>query len=313
MKISVIMSVYKEPLEWLRQSIDSILNQTYRNFEFIIICDNPYANDNIELLKDYAIKDSRIKLILNAENIGLTRSLNRGLAIARGKYIARMDADDISLPDRFEKQYIFMENHPEVIVLGTNINYIGKGAKFKINESFRYSDAEIRAQMIFDNSLVHPSVLIRRSVLVEHSICYDENYRQSQDYRLWEQLLPYGEFSNLKDKLLHYRISEQQITKSNASGQLNLANSVRIRIQQKWLVSLGVYVTDTELIYNPYKIIEILKGIKGISKTLEFKLFVQFVYLNGTNPPTLRYLLLKGDFKYFSIMNLLRVFKRMIL
>lgn len=307
------MSVYKEPIEWLKLSIDSILNQIFENFEFIIICDNPNNVEIISLLKEYAERDSRIKLFFNENNIGLTKSLNKGLANAKGKYIARMDADDISLPDRFEKQYKFMENHPDVIVLGTNINYIGKGAKLKINESFRYSDAEIRAQMIFDNSIVHPSVFIRRSVLVEHNICYDENYRQSQDYRLWEQLMPYGLFANLNEKLLQYRISEQQVTKSNASGQYNLANGVRSRIQQRWIKSFGICVTESELNDNPYKFIEILKNIKNVTKTLEFKLFVQFAYLNATNTPTLSCLFSNGDFKYFSFMNLLRVFKRMII
>jgi glycosyltransferase involved in cell wall biosynthesis len=98
------MGVYKEPLDWLRQSIDSILNQSFTDYEFIIICDNPRYEEGMELLKKYANSDRRIILLFNNENIGLTKSLNKGLEIARGKYIARMDADDISKPERLTRQ-----------------------------------------------------------------------------------------------------------------------------------------------------------------------------------------------------------------
>ena len=98
--ISVVMSVYNEPVDWIRQSIDSILNQTFRYFEFIIINDNPEGISQKKMLKDFAAKDNRIKIIENEENKGLTKSLNIGISKATGKYIARMDADDISMPDR---------------------------------------------------------------------------------------------------------------------------------------------------------------------------------------------------------------------
>ena len=101
------MSIYSEEEEWIRESIDSILNQTFSDFEFIIINDNPNRDKNNSLLTEYTRIDNRIIIITNEENIGLTKSLNKGLEIARGKYIARMDADDISLPTRFEKQVDF--------------------------------------------------------------------------------------------------------------------------------------------------------------------------------------------------------------
>ena len=120
-KITVLMSIYKEPIDWMILSIDSIIEQTYKDFEFIIINDNPERLDNTKLLEKYLKKDSRIKIVNNSENIGLTKSLNKGLAVSTGEYIARMDADDISLPTRFEKQIAFLESNPNVIVLGTNI------------------------------------------------------------------------------------------------------------------------------------------------------------------------------------------------
>ena len=121
-KVSVVMSVYKEPVEWLHESIDSILNQTFSGFEYIIICDNPEYEEGILLLKGYAKKDNRIRLIFNKENIGLTKSLNIGISIAQGDYIARMDADDISEAKRFEKQLDFFESNPDFDFCSTSFS-----------------------------------------------------------------------------------------------------------------------------------------------------------------------------------------------
>lgn len=117
-KLSIIMSVYSEPIEWMRLSVDSILNQSYKDFEFIIINDKPDRKENRELLDVYKHKDNRIVLINNKVNLGLTKSLNIGLLAAKGEYIARMDADDISLPDRLKQQVDFLDTHPEVSIVG---------------------------------------------------------------------------------------------------------------------------------------------------------------------------------------------------
>ena len=113
-KISVIMSVYSERVDWIRKSIDSILNQTYSDFEFIIVNDKPDKEENAQLLEEYAARDSRIKVLTNEENIGLTKSLNKAFALAEGEFIARMDADDMALPERFKIQLEFMNAHPEI-------------------------------------------------------------------------------------------------------------------------------------------------------------------------------------------------------
>jgi glycosyltransferase involved in cell wall biosynthesis len=119
--ISAVMSVYNESEEYLRKSIESILNQTYTDFEFIIILDNPDNKKARDILKEYENKDDRIVLLENEKNIGLAPSLNRGVKVARGKYIARMDADDIALPQRFEKQVYFLENNPDYAVCFTQV------------------------------------------------------------------------------------------------------------------------------------------------------------------------------------------------
>ena len=307
--ISVIMSVYKEPTEWLCQSIDSILNQTFPDFEFIIICDNPEYNDGIKKLKDYAVKDCRINLIFNEENIGLTKSLNKGLKVSKGKYVARMDADDISLPTRLEKQYEYMENHPDVIVLGTMLKRFGHETCktwWEPNEAANYSDDDLKAQMLFGNCIAHPTAMIRKDVLSLNHITYDESYRHSQDYRLWEQLMPFGKFAKLKDVLLNYRVSEQQITKSNSLSQSNLSFTISYRCQYYWLESMGFAFNIEEIQNEPFKILDEIKTRKSLRNSKSFKAFVQFVYLNSQDGKKRLASFVKGDFRYMTIWNSIR-------
>lgn len=304
--ISVVMSVYKEPLDWLHQSIDSILRQTFKDFEFIIICDNPKGKETIALLKDYSNRDNRIKLIFNEENIGLTKSLNKGLAVAKGKYIARMDADDVSMPERFEKQFDYMESHPEVVVLGTMIKRFGQTTKWKPNEVVNFTDEELKAQMILESCIAHPTAMIRREVLSKNHITYDENYRHSQDYRLWEQLMMYGKFAKLKEILLRYRVSEQQITKSRSSSQSNLSESISYRCQHHWLESEGYNYTLEEIKNSPFEIIREIKCKKNVKNTKSFRAFVQFAYLNSQDSKMHLSSFIKGDFRYLTFLNSIR-------
>lgn len=238
--VSVLMSIYKEPIEWIRLSIDSILNQSFTDFEYIIICDNPNYKEGIELLEEYREKDKRIVLIYNETNIGLTKSLNMGIAIAKGKYIARMDADDVSMPTRLEEQVIFMNSHPNVIVCGSKVEFFGEVPLTYPRKWIKYTNTEIKASLILNSCFVHPSVLIRKNVLDENNILYDEEYRHAQDYRLWECLQDFGEYANIEIPLLRYRVSKRQISNSSLSSQINYASKIRRRIVQRCLDNLGI-------------------------------------------------------------------------
>lgn len=233
-QVSVVMSVYKEPLEWITQSIDSILNQTYSNFQFLIINDNPFDIKLRDFLNQYQTIDSRIIVINNKENIGLTKSLNIGLKQSEGKYIARMDADDISLPIRFEKQVAYMESHPDVIVCGTNIKLIGDYVRLYINTIFE-NDIDIRGQMFYNSGFAHPTVFIRNSILLSNSIYYDENFRTAQDYKLWYDMSSYGKFANIKEPMLKYRISKQQVTSKQSPNQQSNRKIVSNLFKHQWL------------------------------------------------------------------------------
>lgn len=216
-KISVIMSVYNTRETWLRKAIESILNQTFNNFEFIIILDCP-TDDSYKIIKEYADSDSRILTVENKENVGLTKSLNRALKLAKGKYIARMDSDDISLPERLQKQWDYMEQNSNVVVLGSKICCFGSNNYIE-GRSFSNQD-RFKVKMLFGNvGVPHPTAFIRRSILDEHNISYTEKIKKGQDYKLWTDLMWFGDILELDEVLLLYRIHENQISYAVRTSQ----------------------------------------------------------------------------------------------
>tara|TARA_B110000091_G_C13735891_1_gene441108 strand:- start:17 stop:1027 length:1011 start_codon:yes stop_codon:yes gene_type:complete len=223
-KISVLMSVYSELEEWLRESIESVLKQSFIDFEFIIINDNPERELNYVLLKEYQSKDKRICVVNNKENLGLTKSLNIGLKIVNGKYIARMDADDISLINRLEEQVKFMDTNPHLVASGTNIEYFGKEEINKKKLILPCDENTIRNNFVIQNPnfppIAHPTAIIRSSILHDNGILYNENYVTAQDFGLWNELLEYGDISNLNMILLRYRLSDNQITSNKKDDQI---------------------------------------------------------------------------------------------
>jgi len=237
--VSVIMSVYKEPIDWLKQSIDSILNQTFHDFEFIIICDNPAYTEVKTLLEEYRNKDERIVIIYNEENIGLTKSLNKGLEVSKGDFIARMDADDISVPKRLEKQIKFLSDHPEVGVCGSNISYFGSQ---KGENSYPPSMDDVH--LFLESCFAHPTVLIRRQALGANR--YNEKCIVSQDYNLWVDLFEQGViFANIQEFLLNYRYSSQQIMSTKNDLQIKTSQEIRRK-------AIGVYYkkSNREITYD---------------------------------------------------------------
>lgn len=250
--ISVIMSVYNEVPEYLDTAINSILNQTYTKFEFIILNDG--SNDDIvKKLELAAQNDSRIKLIHNQEQIGLTKSLNKGLAAASGDFIARMDSDDFSLPTRFEEQLAFFKNHTDIDIIGTGVVSFGAKSVFMSPCNGMQND-EIRAELFFTSALCHPSVMIRKSFLDNNGLAYDGNVKKGQDYDMWERCSQYGNLAVMEKVLLFYRIHDKQITSQFKSEQVTTAEMV----MKRRLLRLGIAPTDDE-----YKAHLTLKGVSN--------------------------------------------------
>ncbi|MBU1085238.1 glycosyltransferase, partial [Patescibacteria group bacterium] len=165
MKLAVLMAVFNNA-ETLEEAINSILNQTYKDFQFVIVNDASTDQSN-QIIAKFVKQDSRVILIENKHQLGLTKSLNKGLKVIKTKYIARMDADDISLPNRFEKQLKFLEDHPEIALLGTAaflINKEGKKLKLKTNP---IDNQHLKKVILHYCPFIHPTWMIRRSALIE--------------------------------------------------------------------------------------------------------------------------------------------------
>lgn len=220
--ISVILPVYNAE-QTLGEAIESVLNQTFANFELIIINDG--STDASEKVV-FTYEDKRIKYFSNDGNRGLIYTLNRGLGLARGKYIARMDADDISLPTRFEKQVRMMEENPSIIVCGSRIRYFGIKKRKSVYIAPEFSE-ENKKWLVRESCFAHPTVMMRKKVLVNNRISYHPGYKNAEDYKLWIDLAPYGEFYNIPEVLLNYRLSPTQITQSHNTEQKKNARRCR--------------------------------------------------------------------------------------
>jgi glycosyltransferase involved in cell wall biosynthesis len=213
-RISVIMPVYN-CREFIEESSGSIFNQTYTNFEFLII-DDCSTDGTYEYLK--SLTDPRMNLIRKPQNSGYTVSLNMGLELAKGEYIARMDGDDISLPDRFEKQIAFMDQNPDVVVCGGAYKAIGSDFIFIPNTS----PQDIMLDLLSRTPIAHPTAVIRSSTLKKHNVQYNTGYEPAEDYKLWTILSEYGRLSNITDIVLHYRIHQNQTTKLRGKSQKDI-------------------------------------------------------------------------------------------
>lgn len=210
-EVTVLMAVYNGEL-FLREAIDSILKQTYTDFEFLIL--NDASNDStLEILLSYT--DQRIRIINNEKNLGLTKSLNKGLLLAKGKYIARQDADDVSDKKRFEKQVIFLESNPRVVLLGTQARIIDEKSRVYKNqgEPKALSHKAILYQFLFENPFIHSSVMFRKNIIYDELKGYNETFVYNQDFELWSRVIKHYEVSNLSETLVDFRNNSQSITK----------------------------------------------------------------------------------------------------
>lgn len=225
MLVSVLMSVYNEDSQYIRESISSILNQTFKDFEFIIVGDSTESERNrvFSLIEEYASIDNRIIFVPNQTNMGLTKSLNIGLKYCSGKYIARMDADDISVLDRLEKQVCFMERNPKILASSAWFQFINKdGNTLETIVMTKEDSQELRCNILANSVMGHPVSIFHRIVNNE-PVKYDETFVYAQDYALWIWFLQYGELSNIQEILLYYRVTHNQISETHRKQQYECA------------------------------------------------------------------------------------------
>lgn len=222
--VSVIIPCYNTE-KYVESAVRSIMSQTYKNLE-IIITDDCSTDGTFSILQKLAAEDSRIKLYKNETNLKIVKTLNNMISQANGKYIARMDADDVSLPERIEKQVDFLEKHKDYGFCGTNVFYINENG-----EKFRVSHLPITAEensfcLGFYSSFIHPAVLVRSEIYKEN--LYNENFLYAEDYELWVRLVVSKGIKggNLKERLFEYRFFEKQTSSVFRKEQIDSVHKI---------------------------------------------------------------------------------------
>lgn len=269
-EISIIMSVYNGE-DYLAETMDSIVNQTYKDWELIAINDCS-TDSTAQILSSYAEKDERIKLYTNEVNLRLQASLNKAISLCSGKYIARMDADDICLPKRFERQYKFMEENPDVSLSSCRFMTVKNGVYISGGVGGRCDSDAIRAMLLVSNPILHPGVIARAEVLKEFK--YDAAYTCTEDLELWTRLAMAGKkMAILPECLLIYRLHDKQITSTTMEKQCVEV----LKIQSKYYGTLlqemdeemqkfyinGIYFRNDKNIKKYFKYAYWLKSVAG--------------------------------------------------
>lgn len=215
-KISIIMSVYNGE-DYLAEAINSVLNQTFTDWELIVI--NDCSTDRTpELLSQYAAQDARVRVYTNEVNLRLPSSLNKAMTYARGKYIARMDADDICLPDRLEKQFAFMEENPEVALSSCRFMTLKNGVIASGGCGSKWDHDSVKALLLVTNPILHPGIIAKADVI--KSLGYDKTFTCTEDMELWTRFVMAGyKVQNLQEYLMIYRLHDKQITATTLERQ----------------------------------------------------------------------------------------------
>jgi glycosyltransferase involved in cell wall biosynthesis len=238
--ISVVMPCYNTE-RYIQEAIDSILNQTFENFEFIIIndCSNDGTNDVLN-----SLTDKRTIIINNSSREGNFRSRNKGLGVAKGKYICVMDSDDISCLERFEKQYRFMEENTQYAALGSDIVVFNENVSSSF-QKLRNND-EMKVRLLQDSVCAHPALILRHEFLKQNNMCYNEDYYYAADYNMLVDISRTGKITNMPELLLYYRQHPKQISFSRSHVQAMYRN----RIQLKQLENFKIRSSIDEVILH---------------------------------------------------------------
>lgn len=226
--VSVVMSVYnQEP--YVKESINSVLAQTYSNFELIII-DDGSTDKSDDIVRTFT--DSRIRYYLNEKNMGIVATSNRGLSLAKGRYIARLDSDDNAAPDRLERQVSFLESNPEIGLVGSYFETIESVPRV-VRPPLTHE--EISDTLLVDNCFGHSTVMFRRELFELNGLEYPDVGGGAEDYAFYLASIPFVRMANIPDVLLFYRVHEAQISNVQNALQTSFANEVRIRYVEKRL------------------------------------------------------------------------------
>ncbi|MBQ3147911.1 MAG: glycosyltransferase [Alistipes sp.] len=302
-KVTVLLPAFNAD-NTLAKAIQSIVDQSYINWELVVINDG--SKDNTEAVIN-SFNDDRILYLKNDKNRGLIYTLNRGISVARGEYIARMDADDISLPERLSKQVVYMDTHPDVIVCGTQIEYFGTKSTRYHKIKFPLANDDLKDMLVTSTCFAHPTVMIRKSVFEHTGIQYDIKYKNAEDYSLWIDLAPYGNFANLNEKLLLYRVSDTQISQPFNPQTINSVIACKKKSLRKYLDEPII-----ESLFNNPIDIPVLKKVKR--QTSNKKIWEGcYLSLDNYNLSAFLYYVFSLDIFKLGVVTFFRFLKRFIL
>jgi len=234
--VTVLLPAYNAGRH-LRESIESVLGQTFRDFEFLIINDGSIDDSEKQIL---SYSDLRIRYHKNEINIGLIATLNKGIELALGKYIVRMDADDICMPDRIQRQVQFMETHLDVGICGCCADVIDKP---NVKMKYDAEDASIRVKMLYQCHMLHPSIIIRKELIDKYRLRYNPEFIHAEDYELFYRIGKFTKLANLTDVLLRYREHEGSVSRIYKQTQKD--NSLKV-IKQEFK-DIGIDITEAEV------------------------------------------------------------------
>lgn len=242
MKVTILLPAYNAAL-YLRDSLDSIMRQAFKDFDVLLI-DDGSMDDTSKIAIEYSNIDRRIKYYKNEKNIGLIKTLNKGLSLAKGEYIVRMDADDIMFDDRLYKQVKYMDSNPEYFVCGGQMEYIGGLTGMAPILPQKYED--LLYLSLINCPLYHPTTIIRNSAIKQFGLKYNDSYKHAEDYKFWSDIIfshP-NSIANIKDVVLFYRISNNQITAKYSDEQDLISKIVRRENVQHVLVPYGIKLPE---------------------------------------------------------------------
>lgn len=239
-KVSVLMPVYNAQ-QYLAEAIDSIINQTFTDWELVIINDGS-TDDSDAIIKSY--QDSRIRYIENESNLKLIATLNKGIALCRGEYIARMDADDVAMPDRLQVQVAFMDSHPDYVMCGADAIIVDMKGVSKGTIRNLQTNELLQINLLFSSPFVHPVMIMRRSIMLNN--LYDSNFIHTEDYELWCRLAKQGKIANIGRLLLKYRWHDTNISVVYNDTQEEKKNE----LIEKELIAFGLKPSQEELYYH---------------------------------------------------------------
>lgn len=224
--VTVFISCYNRQ-NFIRESLESVLKQSYKNIEILII-DDCSTDDTLKILAEY--QDDRIIILKNSTNMGIPYTRNKGLQNATGKYFAILDSDDICTEDRIEKQVTYLEENQDVVAVGSQVETFGLNKRSFICKYYNTYE-ELKAQLIFNVPLCNSSAMVRKSIIDSYNIKYNNSYYVCQDYDFWYQIMKIGKIMTVSDVLVKYRVSNNNISKTSQENQEKLINRMRIILE----------------------------------------------------------------------------------